>query len=56
VGAPAAAALAAALELNRDAFVIDHGVKSTVDLAAHRRASALPDLDLADGDERDSVA
>lgn len=40
--------------LNRDAFVIDDGPKSTVDLAAHRGESGLADLDL--GDDEPDVA
>jgi hypothetical protein len=36
------------VELNRDAFVIDRGIESTVDLAAHRGASTLDELDLGD--------
>jgi hypothetical protein len=34
--------------LNRDAFVIDDGPQSTVDLAAHRSESGLAALDLGD--------
>ena len=34
--------------LNSDAFVVDDQAESTVDLAAHRGASTLADLDLAD--------
>src|SRR3954453_481787 len=37
--------------LNQDAFVVDEGVVSSVDLAAHRGDSALDDLDLGDDDE-----
>jgi hypothetical protein len=34
-------------ELHRDAFVVEDGERSTVDLAAHRGDSSLDDLDLA---------
>jgi len=36
----------ALVELNRDAFVIDQQVETTVDLDAHRATSGLNDLDL----------
>ena len=39
------------VELNRDAFVIDQGVETTVDLAEHRAASDLDELALGDEDE-----
>ena len=41
--------------LNRDAFVHDAGIESTVDLAAHRSDSELDDLDLEE-DERAAAA
>jgi hypothetical protein len=34
--------------LNRDAFVVDDGPQTTVDLAAHRGESGLEDLDLGE--------
>ena len=37
--------------LNRDAFIIDQGVETTVDLAEHRAASDLDELALGDEDE-----
>ena len=37
--------------LNRDAFVIDQDVETTVDLAEHRAASDLDELALGDEDE-----
>jgi hypothetical protein len=40
--------------LNRDAFVPDGGIESTVDLAAHRADADLDDLDL--GDDRPEAA
>jgi hypothetical protein len=36
------------VELNRNAFVNDQGIESTVDLAAHRGPSALDELDLGE--------
>ncbi|MGH2947830.1 MAG: hypothetical protein ACRDPC_16520 [Solirubrobacteraceae bacterium] len=42
-------------ELNKDAFVFDGGVESTVDLDAHRADSDLDDLDLGD-DEHAAAA
>ena len=36
------------LALNRDAFVIDSNAESTVDLAMHRAAGGLDELDLDD--------
>jgi hypothetical protein len=36
------------VELNKDAFVFDDGVESSVDLAAHRADSDLDDLELGD--------
>ena len=36
----------ALVELNRDAFVADERVETSVDLDAHRSASSLTDLDL----------
>jgi hypothetical protein len=36
--------------LNRDAFAIDDGPQSTVNLAAHRRESSLDELDLGETD------
>jgi hypothetical protein len=41
----------ALVALNRDAFVTDHGVETTVDLDGHRAASGLEDLALNDGAE-----
>ena len=38
------------VELHRDAFVIDDGPPSTVDLAAHRGESSLEALDIGDQD------
>jgi hypothetical protein len=38
----------ALVALNRDAFVIDQIVETTVDLDSHRTASDLDDLDLDD--------
>jgi hypothetical protein len=38
------------VELHRDAFVIDDGPRSTVDLAAHRGESSLETLDLGEQD------
>ena len=40
-------------ELNRDAFVTDTGIESTVDLDAHRGDSGLDDLDLEPDFESD---
>src|SRR3954447_21405812 len=37
-------------ELHRDAFVLDDGPQSTVDLDAHRGESSLQDLDLGEHD------
>jgi hypothetical protein len=37
-------------DLHRDAFVIDGGPQSTVDLAAHRGESGLAELDLGEHD------
>jgi hypothetical protein len=34
------------IELHRDAFVLDDGAQSTVDLAAHRSESSLEALDI----------
>jgi hypothetical protein len=42
-------------ELNHDAFVLDDTYATTVDIATHRAASSLDDLDL-DLDELDSGA
>jgi hypothetical protein len=39
------------VELNKDAFVFDDGVESSVDLAAHRADSDLDDLELGDDGE-----
>ena len=40
------------VELNKDGFVVDGGVESSVDLDAHRAASDLDELDLGeDGEE-----
>jgi hypothetical protein len=39
------------VELNKDAFVFDAGVDSSVDLAAHRADSDLDDIDLGDDGE-----
>ena len=39
------------VERNKDAFVFDGGVDSSVDLAAHRADSDLDDLDLGDDGE-----
>ena len=36
----------ALVALNRDAFIIDESVESTVDLGIHRSASNLDELDL----------
>lgn len=47
------------VELNKDAFVFDDGVESSVDLAAHRADSDLDDLDLDDldlGDDERAAA
>jgi hypothetical protein len=44
------------VELNRDAFVVDRGIESTVDLAAHRGASALDELELGEDEELDPAA
>jgi hypothetical protein len=38
----------ALIELNRDAFVIDDRLETSVDLDAHRSASSLTDLPLQD--------
>jgi hypothetical protein len=43
-------------ELHRDAFVIEDGGQSTVDLAAHRGDSSLDDLDLADDNRTETAA
>ena len=43
------------VELNKDAFVFDGGVESTVDLDAHRADSDLDDIDLGD-DEHAAAA
>jgi hypothetical protein len=37
-------------DLHRDAFVLDDGPQSTVDLAAHRGELSLEDLDLGEHD------
>ena len=42
------------IELNKDAFVFDDGVESSVDLATHRADSDLDDLEL--GDDGDAAA
>jgi hypothetical protein len=42
------------VELNKDAFVFDAGIESSVDLAARRTDSDLDDLDL--GDDGDTAA
>jgi hypothetical protein len=39
------------VELNKDAFVFDGGVESTVDIDAHRADSDLDDLDLGEDDD-----
>ena len=43
------------VELNKDAFVVDRGIDSSVDLDAHRADSDLDDLDLGD-DEHAAAA
>jgi hypothetical protein len=43
------------VDLNRDTFVVDRGIESTVDLTAHRGASDLDDLELGD-EEPDPAA
>ena len=43
------------VELNKDAFVFDGGIESSVDLDAHRADSDLDDLDLGD-DEHAAAA
>ena len=40
----------ALVAMNRDAFVIDEGVETTVDLDVHRAASDLAELDLGGED------
>ena len=50
MGVAAADASPRLAELRRDAFVIDDGEASTVDLAAHRGDSSLDELDLGDAD------
>ena len=42
------------VELNKDAFVFDAGIESSVDLDAHRADSDLDELDL--GDDGDAAA
>ena len=39
------------VELNKDAFVFDGGMESSVDLDAHRADSELDELDLGDDDQ-----
>jgi hypothetical protein len=39
------------VELNKDAFVFDAGIESSVDLKAHRADSELDELDLGDDGE-----
>jgi hypothetical protein len=41
----------ALVSLNRDAFVVDDGVETTVDLDAHRATSDLDDLSLGEQPE-----
>jgi hypothetical protein len=41
--------------LNRDAFVIDHSVETTVDLDGHRAASDLDELALDDEPDADAA-
>ena len=43
------------VELNKDAFVFDAGIESSVDLDAHRADSELDELDLGD-DEHAAAA
>jgi hypothetical protein len=43
------------VELNKDAFVVDAGIQSNVDLDAHRADDDLDDLDLGD-DEHAAAA
>jgi hypothetical protein len=38
------------VELNKDAFVLDTGIESSVDLGRHRADSTLDELDLGDGE------
>ena len=55
VGVPAADALPRLAALNRDAFMFDEPLETTVDLDTHRAASDLDDLDLGE-DDQDPVA
>ena len=41
--------------LNRDAFVVDQGVETTVDLDGHRAPSDLQELNLDDEPEVDAT-
>jgi hypothetical protein len=43
------------VELNKDAFVVDGGIESSVDLDAHRADTDLDELDLGD-DEHAAAA
>ena len=43
------------LALNRDAFVVDQRIETTVDLHAHRAPSDLHELNLGDGPEADAA-
>jgi hypothetical protein len=42
------------VDLNRDAFVVDRRIESSVDLDGHRADSALDELDLGDVDDPDA--